>query len=189
VLGLAIRAYTSGICNTSSSWWYDRFLPWIEPLATVGAFMAALVAAWYAARVFAVERARDLRREEAERRRQAEQIAAWFASLDEGGDDALNAVLSNPSGAPIFEVVVEAALSSDEPLVWAAFVAILPPDGGRPQSTWLAGLASAYAERSRTATLVLWSLPIQVTFTDASGARWRRDPAGRLTAVPRPGVT
>lgn len=54
---------------------------WVAAIATVAAFGAAVIAAWYAGRALRAEQERDAKRDEAERRSQASLIAAW---LDEG---------------------------------------------------------------------------------------------------------
>lgn len=52
---------------------------WIEAIATVAAFIAAVFAARYAAGAFALERHRESQRLDAERRAQASLVAAWPA--------------------------------------------------------------------------------------------------------------
>ena len=51
---------------------------WLEGLATLAAFAAAIVAATYAAGAFRLETQRERRFVDAQRRSQAELVAAWF---------------------------------------------------------------------------------------------------------------
>lgn len=56
----------------------EHFPTWLEAVATVAAFSAAIVAAFYAARAFVLEFQREARFEESLRKSQAALVAAWF---------------------------------------------------------------------------------------------------------------
>lgn len=57
---------------------YGSAAEWVASLATVAAFVAAVIAVRVAGRTFALERNRDADRDEEQRRSQAERVAAWI---------------------------------------------------------------------------------------------------------------
>jgi hypothetical protein len=93
---------------------------WIEAIATVAAFAAAVFAARYAAGAFVLERERESQRLDAERRAQASLVAAWparfiqymdeqQADLPKGLDTIAGAevLLRNASDLPVTNVHVD----------------------------------------------------------------------------------
>lgn len=101
-----------GLSLAGAAWSESSLTEWIEAVATCAAFIAAVVAARYAAAVFAIEDERDERRLKAEERAQAEQVAAWIDNRSERfTSDRLEAkcvlYVRNASTLPVYECEFE----------------------------------------------------------------------------------
>jgi hypothetical protein len=90
--------------SPSHRWWYEKFLPWLEPVSTSLAFGAAAVAALYAVRVHKREERRDERFEEMQFRAQASKFSAWHDETRPKGLFVLNRSESVISGVHIMVI-------------------------------------------------------------------------------------
>ena len=102
------------------------------------------------------------------RRTQARQVAAWFERDSDGSGVLLHA--QNSSDEPVYRVRVEHARKLVDDLGWS----VLPP-GKVEKVPGARELVDQYDGS--------FSAPIQLTFTDAAGRRWRRTYRGRLERV------
>jgi hypothetical protein len=152
------------------SWWYDGLLPWVEPLATVGAFAAAVGAAIFGALIFQRERQRDLDLEELRRQGQASLIVSWLQIGDVHNAGVLEydhvLFVRNASQLPVFDVLIMGTQADGSRIqVWE--VDVLGPD------TLVTPQLGTYSSR-------LW---LSMTFRDAANVYWKRDSWNVLTAV------
>lgn len=174
---------------------------WVQSAATVGALVAAIVAAVVAQKVYNIESERDERtaeerrvRFEAERRGQADKIAAWYAWLPQhhSGNPGIDfrtpfgwsAFVRNASDLPIYDVDVE-------------FYYVVPdaPDGNVPGRRGTIDRIPVLPPQDEVAKIAPSEMLDQVAaeaqdnhavaieFRDATGTRWRRDIYGKLTEV------
>ncbi|GEP38874.1 hypothetical protein NPS01_25370 [Nocardioides psychrotolerans] len=182
---------------------------WIEALATLAAFSAAVVAAVVVSRTFEVERARD-------DRAQASLIAAWTTGETEGdyaidpvtelevdrGITFVQVAVRNASPVPVRNVQVRLDLQAvpvrptsreDSGTTHAsryfgtADIETLPPEDER-EIHWVTArmpVDPLAPEFPREHTV---RFHLSMRFTDAAGYTWERDHIGRLTriAAPRP---
>lgn len=152
---------------------------WISAVVSLLALTAAAVAAVQAARVYQLERSRDLRTEAELKKRalidkqsQAAQVCAWTAEVRDRVDAAPAVLLAirNASDLPIYDLVVS-VLENGAPLESVEFPVLPPTDepARRP-------LASASVERRGTDLLA-----VRLDFRDSSGTNWVRNESGVLS--------
>lgn len=144
-------------------------------LATGGAFLAA----WYAAKAFGREVARDDRAERLLEQSQAARVAIWDAPIFDPGAQNPHGYeyipafrLRNASDLPIYDVLVYS--------YWATFE---DPDLHRPSGLWDVGLLPPLDEAKRFVAPEDRDGVIHhyaVEFRDAAGRYWHRDIHGRL---------
>lgn len=151
---------------------------WITSISSVGALIAAAVAAGFAGALFRVEANRDQQRTVSERRAQASRIGAWVEHQERG--PAMRAwdlmlCLQNSSEQPVYRVVVTVSLNGEE--VDAMQYQALPPSPqprrvplGEPSGRSRGPMDDAQVE-------------VNLAFTDSAGIAWRRGPAGALEEV------
>lgn len=174
--------------------WGD-FPSWIIAVTTTLAFGAAAVAARIAYRLYEVESGRDVvatedrtERREADRRAQANRVAAWFGIRESprGGGPMLlrGAVILNASDLPIFGMSVTFYSVSD-PGTGASWtpvqrgtpteeILVIPPGVDRfveISEQLLNTIREVSGERQAV---------VGIEFTDAAGHRWERDGRGML---------
>lgn len=150
---------------------------WIAALATLGAFLVAGVAVYYASHAHRLEQKREGARLDAEKRAQADRFAGWLTSDEvtvgytmEGprfhpiGERVMPSVaLRNASDMPVYEVNIQVIV--DGSTIYADDVREVPPsDRPTMHNYWPKG-----DESTKGAALIL-------EFTDAAGRRWRRRP-------------
>lgn len=168
---------------------------WLEGVSTLAAVVAASAAAIYAAGAFQLETQREDRFVDAQRRHQAERVAAWHV---------LRRSVSDPTERPLAFApstnVVRARNASDLPVTSATFVlqfgdemigaqelAVLPPST-EPMDVPLERelIIALQGARERFTPDFPGHPPpvaIDLAFTDAAGQRWRRTAAGSLSEV------
>jgi hypothetical protein len=173
-----------------------KWTPWWgtapEWLAAIGTLLAFGVAFWLLRKELAV------RRESVEDRRQAQAslVAAWVSEpsrqIERDGRTKLvyQLVTRNGSGQPIYNVQVRMLLpegfkltSPDEiflPQLPQFRYEVLPPKYTKPEL-----LTSIQPERLRH---WLMPKPVEITFADAQGYKWRRDPTGKIHLLGEPPV-
>lgn len=158
----------------SHHWWYSAFLPWVEPLATVGALVAASVAAIYAARVYRREVVRDERIERREWQAQASLVAAWLAvgpvRSRSGTSTKFALWVRNASELPVTDVRVEHYLNA-------------PVSGPDVVDMYTVGPARDPVYLVMAVPDAEPNLGVLLEFVDSSGQRWARYPDGTLTAL------
>lgn len=151
---------------------------WITSISSVGALIAAAVAAGFAGALFRVEANRDQQRTVSERRAQASRIGAWVEHEERAPGMRtwdLLLCLQNSSAQPVYRVVVTVSLDGEE--VDAIQYQALPPST-QPRRVSL-GQPSAPPRRPVDDTQV----EVSLAFTDSAGIAWRRGPAGALEEV------
>lgn len=185
---------------SSTAWWLadqptSDWPAWIEAGATVAAVGAAIVAGFYAARAFGLERQRESRWEDGQRSAQASLVAAWPDGdpwVHEAGREFRiyggAALMRNASPLPVSNLRIEFWLVNmhDElpPTHLATtHLSYLPPReepvrievtlGRPPKNGIVVGEETSFSLQ----------LALEVTFRDAAGVTWRRDLTGRLTTV------
>lgn len=185
----------------------DGLAGWLEAVATVAAFAAAVTAAWYAAGAFRLESGREARWLEGKQAAQAELVAAWFDMHVEDGSGPAHSnplldfasqpypavFIRNASDLPVTEVTVSYAAITWPAGDWqrtelgADRIGLVPPSA-TPQHRVLG--AAVYGEWSRlvraaeSADEADPDLLVTVRFLDAAGRMWGRSPTGRLEALP-----
>lgn len=186
----------------------QKLTEWIEALATLAAFIAAIVAARYAAGAFRLENRRDELVAADRRAEQASMIAAWFESREESV--RLNGraifplstltvrtiVYRNASHVPVtgvtaavWAVVYEPLLSGERrrECVGIQQAAVLPPAAepverklGADIIEKMSSITDEVAQQGQTTHV---EILVALYFTDSSGRRWVRDTEGQLRDV------
>jgi hypothetical protein len=155
---------------------------------SLGALIAAIVAAKSARKILDVELRRDDERDKAEQRQQAEKIAAWPTlapanpQLSRGSTIKWGIAVRNASELPVYQV----GLIHES----------IPAGGGRhtvvqelvPPGDWVLIGRTLYARADVPRTSLNEKVPdrdfvLSIAFTDAAGQRWTRDRDGRLAPV------
>ena len=167
-------------------WWENAFPVWLEAISTSLAFMAAAVAAIYAARVYKRESARERRLEEAQRRAQASLISGWVDTVQRRADPRPSVgreyetvacvYLRNASELPVFEVEIALRGTSVQPDPTVA-LEVLPPSD-KPKLVGPEDFDFDWDGDGR----------VSLTFTDSSGKTWRRLANGQLLDPDEDGV-
>jgi hypothetical protein len=193
VVALAIVLLVSGLLFGGRASWGD-VATWVVAVTTLLALVAAAFAGIVAYKVLAVETRRDLLADSERIAAQAAEVAAWsgrtkaetFVSSD--GPDTWQewgAVIRNASGLPVYGLRVwfcdpadPAPGSELRTLQWyesPELTDVLPPGDAfvSPPREITKRRAAGSTER--------WLVAVE--FTDAVGARWLREPRGKLTPV------
>jgi hypothetical protein len=205
---VVVLAGLGGVFGARASW--GDVGTWALAVTGLLALVAAVFAGLVAYAVLAVEMRRDqfaaadrrraeqerAEQREADRRGQADRVAAWFGVWQRSDAPALVAdgvVVMNASALPVYDMDVTFCLPQD-----------LDRDGG-----WYQGAVGKLPERlvtvppgeqvrekipgdvrrvgeARAGSKPGWLIAIE--FTDAAGARWHRDPRGRLAPGPVPSL-
>jgi hypothetical protein len=171
---------------------------WIAAVATVGALIFAGIAAWASWQVLKRETLRDEARAEAERRSQANLVAAWPGVVPLHPDHpdqpagAYGPVVRNASDLPVYRVFIWAMHSDRIRHVSRAYqIDVLPPgqwfvhhEDGRFHPHRPAVLSDVYKDQSDRqgiyAGVEFRDIYAKVEFRDAAGSEWRRDEYGDL---------
>lgn len=194
---MIVAAVTAAGIVFRHSWNWGDFPSWIIAITTTLAFAAAAIAARVTYRLYKVEAGRDETaagdreaRREAERRVQANKVAAWFHSEQDavsGTGKALlvtwGAVVRNASDLPVLDVKVTFSIVQDlgtkapwQPVQAAGLlerIIVIPPGDERfiaiPDE--IGELAAKIGSDSHV---------VSIEFSDAAGNRWERNPRGVL---------
>jgi len=179
---------------------------WIEALATLAAFMAAVVAASYAARVYLIERDRDDRWEAQQIRSQALLVAAWASSSQPemvfdrrpsgvaqlwNGVGGCRVLLRNASDVPVTRVTVtveivvlnDPAKPEERHFLVGHQERLLPP-AVDPVPINLVALEGDKVDVTSRGLVAFndanyWA-EVDLHFIDAGGRGWHRTPRGEL---------
>lgn len=202
-------------------WWWsgadrDELAGWVEAGATAAAFLAAAVAAVFAAGAFRLESRREERWEDQQRSAQAGLVAAWFEvrvekwTVDTPRDGALafltpnsgthsvpSVAYRNASDVPVTQVRVDLMVASVDPDSRERIVKefgvlnreLIPPS--REHGYWDLDEPMARARTGLFAEAAELGYEHTVTqvmleFTDAAGRRWLRDFSGELHFLSEP---
>lgn len=175
----------------SRDWWYQSVLPWIEPLATVFAFMVGTTAAIYAMRAFRLERERDDRWINEQRAAQASLVSSWAGYGDEHDDRHMGAYVLNASAAPVYEVRIHYFVN-DEKIGGQMFYSL--PPSKEPFFQPMGPVTRLQFEQLETRSVAEGRgspgnvhVEAQVSFVDATGTRWTRGRTGVLAREDLPG--
>jgi hypothetical protein len=162
---------------------------WVNAAGTVGAFGAALFAGIVAVRGYRTQqRAIDRqlaahaedgrRRAQSERQWQASKVAVWVYR----GRNSWTVHAANSSGLPVYRLTVR--ISGEDPPFSVAIErgtqAPTPADPARK----LTNALRVVLEQRNALHMDPNKLHVAIAFTDAAGARWRRDERGQLEEVP-----
>lgn len=149
---------------------------WIEAIGTGGALLLAVIFGWIEIRGARKDRADRVR---TEKRAQASLVNAWLRLREReqyvhNTDVLALAVVENASSSPVYEMVVHipGGVWSSEPHEWQR--GFLVPTRG-PE----------FAEGDpEPVNMAPGDLPLEITFRDAAGVRWRRSGEGILEEMP-----
>lgn len=165
---------------------------WISAIASVGALVAAIVAAVVTIGLLKREAERDRVAADERRAEQANHVAAWY-----GGDhgignlfparmtrDEVGTYLRNASKSPVYDVVIEYYCPiRNVGLSWRGLdtrCKVLPP----AEKAYFVGVIDDVARNLSTFSLA--ELTVAVMFRDSAGRTWRRDTQGRLSEIDDP---
>lgn len=177
---------------------------WVAGISTFAAFGAAVIAARYAAGAFHLERQREERWVETQQAAQASLVAAWpdnkMVDFVTDGPGRIKKVLGkrtqhgvyvrNASDLPVTDAKVIYTVTQVRPDQPSASVdtpqthligRVPPADEPRfyPIVPLTARLTGMHEQHKVT-------IDVEITFTDSTGIRWRREPRGQLSEVPEP---
>ncbi|MDP3950320.1 hypothetical protein [Microbacterium sp.] len=193
LLVLAASVVAAALTKTAPSSTAD----WVAGFATLTAFMAAVVAAWYAKNALDIEWKREQDRANAEHRSQAVSVAVWHGGRDEdfvfrdaGGQTTHHAgtypvqglMLRNASNLPVIEAQIMVYLGQSRlgsrvlPVIPPTDEPLFEPFDGVVRKNWEGHTRLLRPDEYPTAQ-VAW------IFTDTAGCRWERTRDGRLTDV------
>ena len=166
VVGVAL------VTHPSHRWWYDEFLPWMEPTSTALALIAALFAALYAARAYGREVDRDRRYDDERTSAQVSLVSAWLGSQTteipfQATRHESGVYLLNRSQAAVLDVAL--ILLEDGQPFRMTDVGTLPPneDPEFVRFDWKDP-----------------DIPLVLQVCDASGRYWWRHSSGELSRFP-----
>lgn len=176
---------------------------WLTAVATMGALIAAYVAAKQAKAIVQLELKRDEERKVLDDASQASQVAVWATeSVAEPVDRtswigrltvmSVSGFVVNNSPQPVYDV--EVAWFVGEEQVFSSALAVLPPKGLEERKLPTEIIARFDDATQDRGDVVLRSLEearllsrmaadllrLEVSFRDSSNQRWIRDRAGRL---------
>ena len=167
----------------------SEFPAWLGAVSTAFAFLAAMYAARYAARMWVLETVR-------EERAQAALVAGWYDQKTVGSSGKLHATeepeghpalvgesytvtgiyLRNASQVPVTDVRYRLFIG-DGPISTPVSIGLLPPS----TEPVFAEIPSGEVKRPEGQPLRVGLRPtVELEFRDAAGLRWQRDPEGRL---------
>jgi hypothetical protein len=163
---------------------------WVAALATVAAFIAAVLAGRTAVALWRIESGRDEERRTQDKQQQAVQIAAWYGPKTwrptpppaaPGQPPAPNPKdfgvwLRNASQVPIRDMIVR-VIGSDGNAVYTQSIGTVPPSE-EPV------FAPAPQQMRSFLWAQHWSCAAEILFVDAGNQPWTRESSGRL----RPGL-
>lgn len=161
---------------------------WVSASAALLALSFAAVAALIARKTYLIESERDRiaesdrkARDQQQRRDQAARISAWWGRDPEfqsgAGSSAWGAIVLNSSEAPVYQVFCT-ILSRDGTVPPKKLsLPVLPPS---QTPRFLPVAAAPIHSGTDVPPWDASDLRVQLSFTDASGVRWRRDKYGRL---------
>ncbi len=169
--------------------WYGDILPWVEPLGTVLAVVAASVASVFAVAAYRREVRRDEAREQVERSAQASLVAAWPVLFNyDGSRDTGSSgyAIRNASELPIRDVRIT-WLGGDkdfDPVATHIDLPLVPPSvdplwirDGQPYTLLPGEVAVHGADLPSSGR---WSSLFRLQFRDSADTLWARDREGRL---------
>jgi hypothetical protein len=162
---------------------YGDVPTWIAAVATVLALVAAGFAAWASWNVLKRETQRDADRDDAERRQQANLVAAWHGVVPhpvQRGAGLYRPVVRNGSELPIYQVGVEVVVEGSTGIVH--MTEVLGPGQWFVTQSGHFNFADHPTEKLRLHA----SSPgfqVAVSFSDAAGIAWRRDENGQLEQI------
>jgi len=200
VLVLSGSAIVLGFSIAGTAWSEDSSITdWMQAVATTAAFIAAGIAARYAASILDLEQRRDDDRARTELQHQAERLAAWGLgesgpSGTSGGDQVwkFSVYLRNSSTLPVFDcrmcirTVMDVFGEVHEKRHADLSVSVMPP-GDAPEKVTDVTMnlpPSAWVPDNSTtsdASQLTRRLMIDMTFRDTGSRWWRRDEEGTLT--------
>lgn len=163
---------------------------WALAVTTFLAFVAAVFAGVVAYELLSVEIARDAvaaqesaQRRAAEREAQASKVAAWYGQCEE----TWGAVVKNASDLPVYDVHVIFCIAADpgsgrswlDGVEWSPLqlTAVTPPG----ETTLIEFDNAIRLDREAERDETKWQ--VYLSFSDAAGNRWARDPGGQLRFI------
>ena len=171
-----------------------NYASWLAAIATVAAFLAAIIAAFYAAGAFRLESERENRWLEEQRRAQASLVAAWIGSAE-------LPIVGGGGFSPYAEAAMRASNTaegvylrnaSDVPVTQLQYRLFLgfQPCGTRWYGTFPPAADPIFVPfRDADTTLandgsqvIGGEYEVGISFRDAAGYIWYRAPNGRLVA-------
>jgi hypothetical protein len=154
----------------------------IAAITTALAALAAAVAGYFAWGAYKLERDREKRLSESQKRQQAELVSAWtVVETTADGESCIELRVQNLASAPVYEVTLGVQLG--KACAYAAKVRVVPPSGRDPLVVkltekglqrwldWAKGPARKLAPY------------VEFTFCDTAGAWWYRDTRGTLVEI------
>lgn len=163
---------------------------WVSALVSALTLVGLVLTVIYARHIYRIESERDKHaaeersaRDEAERRSQAEKIAAWFAPAPSTAleENMFGAFVRNASDLPVFDIYPVFQPASDgEPTAGGDWffenIAVLPPHETKFMPLELA--EDEYEEVPHHLRNGMFL--VEITFRDAAGVRWTRSADGLL---------
>ena len=141
-----------------------------------------------------MDRKRDQKREEVERRTQASLVSAWTEAISDTPHDPrlsnyfINALVLNGSDQPIYEI--EVAWCQGNEIIRIDALDLIPPKVKHPLRLTTAEFCKVLGQEENASTLtndnackVVESLRIEITFTDTRSQRWIRGRDGLLMDI------
>jgi hypothetical protein len=180
---LLLTAIAAVVTIAYAGWVWSRtgrqFLPaWLEAVATMAAFVAAVTAVFFAASAFRIESKRELRWLSGQATAQAGLVAAWHGTKEMAGQTLEGVWLRNASELPVMSIRTEVWYAGKSvgnqrrPLLPPAHVPIFVPYDR-------AGVASLEAARIKVGPFER-DPDIEFRFVDSAGAAWLRTRRGKL---------
>lgn len=183
ILLMVAGVLTVGGLSVAGDQWSDTTtLPeWIEALSTAAAFLAAMVAAWYAVGAFRLETRRERRWVRAQRSAQASLVAGWIGVRPDDKFWSPRLVIRNASDLPVNKV--RACVWIDREPVAIIDIGPAPP-GAEPTFHWLLPELEIKLRQVAEASGSFARISVALSFTDSANRAWNRNRAGNL----RPGL-
>jgi hypothetical protein len=164
---------------------------WVAALAACAAVVFAAIAARAALRGLGIERARDIARDEQDRRRQAELISGWVSEVvtaEIGGTpvgvQGWTVTLRNGSPLPVFRLhgaaYYETPAGVRDPSAEFSVAVLAPGDTPSSTSSVVPGAYMPIEQFGVPIGRILEVLRVDLTFTDHRGTRWHRRGDGVL---------
>jgi hypothetical protein len=164
---------------------------WVAALAACAAVVFAAIAARAALRGLSIERARDIARDEQDRRQQAELISGWVsevATAEIGGTpvgvQGWTVTLRNGSPLPVFRLrgaaYYESPTGERDPSVDFSAAVLAPGDTPSTTSSVVPGAYMPVGQFGVPIDRVPEVIRVDLLFTDHRGTRWHRRGDGVL---------